>query len=447
MARNLFIRPEPLACEFLPTVKVDWVWFDEASEEAIGQGQCNFSELMDELSFTQKEQPEGEQLYKNVVVLLSSNQVCLKRLAINKSQRKHIKTALPFMVEEELAEDIGNLHFVHQLTADFVLMAAINHGRMDQLLSTAADCGIPVTEVIAESQLLSEFAADDFLILAESQRWWLKPPNQLATMLPACLVEEAVHSVVNDASEKSSDQTELPQLRTAQFAGDSDEAMWSRLKSHIADSGLNHKEESQSNSYLLLLTNQYARQEVSPLNLRSGQYRCELQRSNQKARWKPLIAAVLAGLVIHFSIMVGKGWVLEDKAEAYWQKNTALYLSVYQHDRQVKQAAKQAANALNIRRRMESRLKAEGGGTHTVGLLSLLSRTGKAINSLENHSLITRSLDFNVGSNRLTLEFTAGSLEEVDLLLASMKEQQLSAQLAGANQEDGAVSARMVLTL
>ena len=97
---------------------------------------------------------------RRVVVLLPNNDVVLTSVNVPSKNKKQLHQAVPYALEETLAEDIESLHFaIHQETAlASSQVAVINRGRLDLVISLFRKKGITPHFILP--QLLAQSCPD-----------------------------------------------------------------------------------------------------------------------------------------------------------------------------------------------------------------------------------------------------------------------------------------------
>jgi type II secretory pathway component PulL len=162
-------------------------------------------------------------------------------------------------------------------------------------------------------------------------------------------------------------------------------------------------------------------------------------------RWKPLALVASIWILLELGLKVGEGFYFHQKAVEYWGQSATLYLEVFPQDQQVLAAQTSAQGSINVKSRMESRLKSAGKKVGGEEFLPLLQQVSSISGSLPDVKLKPVSMDFNEISGKLVLELKAESLEGVDKLLAAVKSSGLNARLDSANQAKEGVNARMTI--
>ncbi|WP_252176321.1 type II secretion system protein GspL [Endozoicomonas sp. 4G] len=468
MKNILLIRIPPPVARVEPDTLVHWAAF-------AGNGQLSGDIHISELGQVKNDwvqfviqKPDNKELDEatleddmpdQVVVLLPGTLVIHKQLPINSGQRKHLSTALPFMIEEALADDIESMHLASYLhrKSDQVSVSAIPHEQMQSLLACLDEQGISAQQVMAELQFLQSVPRELSLLL-ENDCSVLSAPDQTSV----CLDYEALKFVLDHWEEKASEgilQTdEEPVAEDAEtlinarirfaeglvpLATDKKE----KVKQWLDENGWLVEEEPLTGTVFEYLAELYfsSIRSAGLVDLRHGAYQCPKRANRSMRRWKPLALVACIWLLLELGLKVGEGLLYQKKARDYWQDTAALYLEVFPQDQQVLEAQALSTGSINLKGRMESRLKNTGQKDSGEPFLPLLQQVSAVSSSFPDFKLKPVSMDFNEASGKLILELRAESLEGIDKLLASVKSSGLSARLDSANQEKTGVSARMTI--
>lgn len=394
-----------------------------------------------------------------VVLLLGGTLVLHRKMAINDGQRKHLNTALPFMIEEDLAENVDALHLANQLSKskENVVVSGIAHNQLQVLLKCLDEQGLGLHHALAEVQFIS--TEDDRLtIILENNSAIMKFPGQAATNIDY----DALHFILGqiNAVEGHDFTQTMIELNDAEPAITSVNLYYSegvftiadeqvaRVRSWLDEHGWLIEEHRMDESVFEYLSDLYflQRKSAQPLvDLRSGAYQCPRRANRQLRRWRPVALVASLWLMLEMGLMLGEGVTFHQQSSDYWDKSAELYLKIFPQDQQVKDALASEHRSINVKSRMESRLKTTGDKLANKPFLPLLQKISEISASLPELKIQPVSMNFNDTTGNLVLDLRAESLEAVDKLLAATKSSGLVARLDSANQEKNDVNARMTI--
>ena len=467
MKSILLIRIHPPSAVINDSTLTQWGIFSGHGEL---QGEVHVSELgnikRDYLAVRGIEaglnaQIEEDHIPDQVTVLLPGTLAFHRLLSINSGQRKHLNTALPYMLEEDLAEDVDTLHLASQLSSDKenVSVSGFSHKQFQTLLAVMDGQGLSIDNALAEAQLL-ETEAGQVLILMESQSANVLIPGQSANHLDYEALRFVLEGVNRSGSEDDIVQSpdlepDSPavtsiKLRFPEGAFSLDDDKFEQVRSWLAEQGWLVEEKGLNASVFEYFASLYFSRRKNfrsmLVDLRSGAYQCPRRAGRRLRKWKPLALVASLWLMLEIGLMVGEGVTFQHQAGQFWDQSAALYLEVFPQDQQVREALESEHRSINVKSRMESRLKTAGSQPGSKPFLPLLQKVSAVSASLPEAKIKPVSMDFNDTTGNLVLELRAESLESVDKLLAATKSAGLMAKLDSANQEKSGVNARMTIS-
>ncbi|AMO55819.1 hypothetical protein GZ77_08100 [Endozoicomonas montiporae] len=467
MKSILLIRIHPATAAISGSSLTQWGIFSGQGEL---QGDVHVSELgtvkrdylsVKGLETDQNALAEEDYLPDQVTLLLPGSLAFHRFLPINSGQRKHLNTALPYMLEEDLAEDVDTLHLASQLSSDKekVSVSGFSHKQFQALLDSLDEQGLSVDSTLAETQLL-ETEAGQVALLMESQSVTVRMPDQAANHLDydaLRFVLEGLNRSGNDGDIVQSPdlETEIPAITSIKvfypedsFAPGDDK--FEQVRSWLNEQGWLVEEEGLNTSvfehFVSLYFNRRKNIRSALVDLRTGAYQCPRRASRRLRKWKPMALIASLWLMLEMGLMVGEGVTFQHEAAQFWDKSASLYLEVFPQDQQVREALESEHRSVNVKSRMESRLKTAGTHPASKPFLPLLKKVSAVSASLPEARIKPVSMDFNDTTGNLVLELRAESLESVNKLLAATKSAGLMAKLDSANQEKNGVNARMTIS-
>lgn len=404
------------------------------------------------------EDPE-EQLPDEVILFVSGGLAVHKKLEINASQKKHLNTALPFMVEEELAQDIDSIHLA-SLTdrkTDSVQISAIAHQDMQQLLSLFEESQLLLDRIMVEGQFLESEKGFTTLLL-DDQSVTVVSPDFAATSLDYDAlsyvltnqadqpVEDSMVDVLLDGTDISHQSQIQMMFSEGSFAPASEKV--ENIRSWLDEQGWLVNEQVLEDTVFEYFACRYfkARRSGELIDLRQGAYQCPRKAGRQIRRWRPIVVVAACWFLLELGLSAGQALVYQRQADELWVQTMAEYLQIFPNDQQARNAQAQQQTSFSVQRVLENRLRTAGRKQTGEPFLPLLQKVSMVSENLDKEAKVEpQSMDFNDSSGQLVLEFQAGSLESVDQFLAALNNAGLSTKLDSANQVKTGVLARMTI--
>jgi general secretion pathway protein L len=323
--------------------------------------------------------------------------------------------AIPYALEENLAEDVEALHFaVGEVSETPVPVAVVRQGTLTGWLDTCTQAGLTPHAVIPEPLLLPyeenawSLLLDEAQAVVRSGRWdgFTTDRSELILLLRKALAE---------AGEQAPQTLRL----------------WGEFLPELADLGIEICREDGPAEPLAVFATGY--DPATTINLLQGPYSRQAQLGRWLRPWR--VAAVLAGvwLTLQLVAQLGEYWQLKQEQQRLLAAMEQLY----------KDTVPDARKIINPRVQMESRLRELHAGETGAGtaFLELLYQGGQPLQAVSGVTL--RSLRYK--ENQLDFDLESGSLEVFDQLKQRFGEQTgLDAQIRTTKRE-GKVESQITL--
>lgn len=381
---------------------IPWLVWSKQESEVIASGEIASFDGLAEL----KEKAAQRQ----VIALVPSVDCAIRQLPLPKKSRRQAITALPFMLEDELAQDIDAIHLScylqGQATGDVVY---VSHQKMAFWLEQLASAEIKASKLVPEALALPEPQENQWAFAQLDSGW---------------LIRQSQHQVLALDSDESlilwlKSQT-LDEIECVSYTPWPDEAQ--ALK------------EAELDLAELPLAAFIHGAMSSPCNLRVGQYKDKSKK--QSVAWRPwLKVASLAGisLVIYLTSLGLKIGELESQELGLKDDIVATYKIAFPHVKRLTDPKAQ----------MKQELKKIGGG-HGIenSLLGFLHDLRPAYQKAKGLKVQSMRFDSKRGEFRLTA--TAPSFQQFEQLKAAIHSD-YKAEFGALNQTSDEVSGTITI--
>jgi general secretion pathway protein L len=343
-----------------------------------------------------------------VILLLPASDVLLLAIDLPVKSNNQIKKALPFALEELMADEMETYHLVwHRQAKGQVYVAAINREKFKACLASFQEYGIKLDSVYSETLCLP-YQENSCSLLIEHQNAILRTGQWLGggievEMLPIVLDKIRLDnpSLASlecwSASEPTQCLSELP----------------FNLTHHTTDPSL-------------LLLESAVTKLTGELNLLTSDF---AQKNTQRVQWKKWLPALA---IICVTALLQTGLLLN----SYWQQKTELASLETQTLSLFKQTFPEVKRIVNIKVQADQQLidlrkQSTGSGS---SFMSLLYQTGQVLNV--NPGFEIRQLDYINDSLQVHLIApTISQVEQVKQQLESSNQLSVKIQSAEANQK------------
>jgi len=337
-------------------------------------------------------------------------QVRLLQLSVSPEEKKHLQQALPFLLEEQLAEDVEALHFsTCPLDKTTFGVALCRHAAMAAWQDLLAD--LPdLPQWLPEPLLLPwqpgewclVLAADAVIVRSGECEGYTVEPELLPLLLAAAAEDAPPRTLIAYGSDQQRDLALIPQ--TLQ-----DRVQW-----------------RQGNLCSALML---ARDE-QPLNLRQGSYAARLPLARWWQQWR--IAAGVLGLAV--TLQLAATWA---DYRALSKENLSLRAAVESSYRQAMPQGALVDAELQLRRQLDG-LRGGGGGG---GFVRLLEQAGAIMTQRPGTSIV--SINYSQRGGEMRLNIVARDFAAVEQLRAGLADAGLAAVMESSSAQGDSVRARI----
>ena len=373
---------------------VFWIVWSETEKEIIASG-----ELPDASALATLKERAGQ---RPVVTLVPSRDVSLKQVTLPPRAARKAISAIPYMLEDELSEDIDSLFFaLGSRHANRQNVAVVRREQMQLWQSMLDDAGLFSTTMIPDALAMpyhedgsSVMQLGDSLLVREDQ--WKVLEGEAGWII----------SALRFAAKKQPEPlplytySPLEQLATADFTVQS----------------------QQLDAPLEILATHYKQADI---NLLQGEFKQQKQQTQGLGKWRLAASLAIIALIL----------TLGDKGVTLYQlerQQIALETSIAEQFRQVFPNTRRIGDVRQIRSRINNEIaRLEQGGGDT-SLLVMLTRLADAFNQSQ---VVPQLLRFDAQRGELRIQASGRNF-------AALEQFKNAATAAGFNVDQGAINNR-----
>jgi general secretion pathway protein L len=361
---------------------------------------------------------------RRTLVFIPAAELLITEVRIPTKNRQRLLQAAPFSLENELTEDLSQLHFaIGNTTSDNTTpVLVIARQRLEHWLETLETAGIETLAIYAD--LLS--------LPFSNEAWSLYQDSQILNIRTAQGRGFSADAVNGEAVLRLAlDQSELPPERIDLYQSPdcTDPIDLSQLGDEYE---INTKRLATHGELTALLSDNL--QEKQQINLLQGEYQRIDKLTLQWKRWLP--AAVLAGVFITLSLLIS---IQEHRH--YQRQSVAL-------DKQIKatfqQAFPEVKRIVDPKAQMEQKLKSLRGGKNGsfMQFTTLFVPAASVIKSSPNTTL--ENISFRDG--KLDLQLIIKELQALESLKQAIEAKKLAVEIRSANATGNQVTSHLRIT-
>ncbi len=332
-------------------------------------------------------------------------------------------SAVGYMVEDQLAEDVEDLHFVCEpVQGDLCSVMAVASDKLAALKGQLERLGWPITAAIPEYRVLAGANnASSIWLDGERAHVWMGAGKGLSVSRPLVgVIAESLFVPEAAEAESAGNIEDSPAIRVFGDVTDLELATFEQLGS------VERNADAPETEFLSQVGTNV------PGNLLSGDFQITLA-TDAGPWWKKPAIAVAACFVLQLVFFVGAGTYYKIQAGRADEAARELFSEIFPGDRPGADLRRQVMGYLN---------QSSGGGGEFAGQLQQLSKvwqTGKS------GDLKLQSLRFDGNRGELVLQLRAANLGQLDSVVGKLSDGQYQAELLAANELEDGVSGRIRL--
>jgi general secretion pathway protein L len=380
------------------TQPVQWLVWSSLSEEVIASGLLAQASELPQLAQRLGQRP--------VVALVPACDVVLKTVLLPGKPTRQLLQALPFMLEEDQAEDIEQLLIVqgkalvegnqHQQQ-----VAVVRRSVLESWLSWLQNAGFSVQKMLPDALLLPDLPAQAVAIECGEQ-WLLRQGPWQVSCIDSSWWSEYLALLA------------LPSVLS-----------YSPWPEHI----LQPHQLAPAELPLALLARQLPAQSF---NLLQGDYAPKRPQNKHWQQWR--LSASLAGIcLLVYLLSVGlEAWQFQRQATIANAEAMSLYKSKYPNER-----------VFNLKQNVSRKLAASGGGDPNQSLVGLLSQVQPLL--AQQSGLVLDNLRFDGRKAELRFQATADSFQSFEQLKNALQQQGFQVDQGALSNINGKVQGTITL--
>ncbi len=378
-----------------------------------------------------------------VIGLVPAQAVFSSVVTIPAKQQKYLNQALPFVVEEQLAQDIEDVHIVTARSGkkDRIPVVVIEHAVMVRVMSCFSCFGFPIQAVFPDAALLplagntqytNTVLIDRSFVSFRNSDHFIKVRKHTISLYLERLFSDG-EFVDKDQSHSSTEhsikvylQSEQAEHETITIAG-------------IEQIAKDVSVETYSLGTIEFLAESFFHAPFAKFSLCQGPYRVRQNKNSLWQKWRGVAAVLFVWLVMQVALNIGKGVYYSQQAADLKSQSLALYQSVFPNDQRV--------TAENVSRFLKSKLIQSGKSEQNGGFLAYLSLAGQEFSrAIRKNEMKLKSLNYNAQRDQLSVELQVRSLEQLDALKTAISNRGLVVEIGSAVKEKDFVRGRLAIS-
>lgn len=363
---------------------IPWLVWSSVQQEVIASGEISGWEQLEQLS------SYAEQ--RSIFVLMSASDVVLSRVEIPAGANRKIESMLPYLIEDEVAQDVDDMHFsILKKTGNIVEVAGIDRDFLQSCIDELASLGMTVKRVIPD--VLTVPVQQGLAAVQLGKEWLIRKGDSQGI----CVDSEWLELFSQSDWVKEGDNflpltayTPLPELGLA------DGQDW-----HFTPSPL----------VMQLLTEQALQSKV---NMLTGSFRVKSSSMKYWRIWRKAAYAALVFLAVLIGYKLLETHRLEQQVQAYRAESERIFRVVFPEREKIPTVS-------YLKRLMNEELNALQGGSAQGSVLQWLTPLPATLRSIQGMEL--QSIKFDSSRGEVRLETTSKDFQSFEQARVKLAEQ------------------------
>ncbi len=423
MSETLFIRLGSQVHE-----RVHWLIWADNHNEIIASGELSNSDQLTEL--------HEKSLSREVFVFVPACDVALKSLSVPAKSQRAIRLAAPYMLEDELAQDVEELFFAYaNINNDDLnhncFVAAVAKSQLKLWLSWLKDADIICKKMLPDV-LAMPLVEQAYSAIALGEQILVRQGNW-----QGMTIDQSVWPIISKQWQQTDEQSENKSEVHSEGNGESNseetvnkDKLTVTINSYsnlplISDSlNINAQPEELP---LALLAQHSSKQ---PFNLLQGEYLVKETRSPVLKNWLWVAGIALFALCLNLGIKSSQLWQLNDQLAAIDEQIITTYKKAFPATKRVRVATIKS----QLKRKMAEVGSASGGDQFLV----MLTKLQTAFASVP--TLKPQSLKFDAKRQELRIQAIGNDYQDFEKFTEAVEKVELSVSQGAQNSQDDKIS-------
>ena len=428
MGETLFIRLGSQA-----ESRIHWLIKTNGQEEIIASGELPNAQALEQLT--------EKSASREVIAFVPVSDIAIKRLTVPGSSQRAIRLAAPYMLEDELAQDVEQLFFAYSdikndEQGNNCFLAALERQQLENWQQWLADAGIFCKVIIPDAMALPVDSQNSTAVMLGEQIL-----IRLGTWQVMSFETNAWPIVAKHLSSLSTHQNTNENVARADSEDDKadDKEGNSEVNRKIlAYSTLSQVPNELTVEYLpeelplALLASHHSRK----FNLLQGEFQVKEKRSAASVNWLWVAGVACLALVLNFTLKGAELYRLSHQQSVVEEQIIASYKSAFPQTKRVKVST--------VRSQLRQKLTEVGNSDNSAGFLPLLVKLEPALASVPE--IKPQTLKFDGKRQEVRMQTIAKDYQYFEKLKVALEKAGLTVNLGAQNNQGDQISGSFSIT-
>ncbi len=431
MAEKLYIRLGSNAKD-----AIHWLIFSDDQEGIIASGELAQASELNQLA--EKAQ------YREVIAFVPASDLSLKSLTVPSKSVKAMRLAVPYMLEDELAQDVESLFFAYSDlkiagSENNCFVAVVEHAQLELWLSWLTSAGLVCKKIVpdvlamplpSEKNTASVITLGEQILIRQGQWQGITIDSNTWSLISKSLVQNQLAENDKSDNDNPTDDADLPKNNVPEGYNLN---AYSPLPESPADMLINNMPEELP---LALLAATFNQNKADKFNLLQGEFKIKEQRSPAITSWSWVAGIAVFALLLNVGIKGAELMQLNNQQAQIEQQIITTYKKAFPKTKRVRVST--------IRSQLKQKLSEVGSGNADSGFLSMLTQLQPALSLVPE--IKPQTLKFDGKRNEIRMQAFASDYQYFDKLKIALEENKLTVSQGAQNNQGEQISGSFSIT-
>jgi general secretion pathway protein L len=420
MAEKLYIRLGSNANN-----AVHWLIFSDDQEGIIASGELPHANALDQLAEKAKQ--------REVITFVPASDISLKSLKVPSKSAKAMRLAVPYMLEDELAQDVEDLFFAYNdikiaNSEDNCFVAVVEHAQLELwkmwLDNASILCKRMIPDALAmplvdEARTGSAIALGEQILIRQGQWQGIT----IDTNTWPLISESLSNTYIEDTDDISKEGEEDNESESPNFSLNA----YSALPESNTDLIIQRMPEELPLALLAAAVNSGS---AGKFNLLQGEFKSKEQRSPALTSWFWAAGIATFALLLNVGIKGAELMQLNGQQAQLEKQIISTYKKAFPKTKRVRIST--------LRSQLKQKLKEVGGSSGESSFLTILTQVQPALSLVQD--IKPQTLKFDGKRNEIRMQALASDYQYFDQFKIALEESGLTVSIGAQNNQGEQIS-------
>ena len=373
-----------------------------------------------------------------ITLLVSGANTFAAEVNIPSKQTRHIAQALPYMIEDQIAQDVSLFHLITGERGDSGALPVV--GISKQLIEGSQalfkQFSLPLDSILPDMLCLPQ-REDEWSLLFDGRHLLIKRSD----MAGLAIEMDAAPVVLASVIDHWQDHPKVLRVLFCQEHLNENLQNWikTQISGQVADAEFDVEyDEVNSNDFQLVCDHVHSHfgAKKPKFDFLQGRYANSGRRKPSAFNWKPLAAMFALFVISYTAFLYTQAWKMNQEAALLDQETKKLYKQLFPRDKRI----------VNVKRQMQQHIndfESTGEGQSFMSLLALAGEQIYGVNRVDNEAISPRRVSYDAGQGDLRLDLLVKDFSKLEDFKTKLQQAELAVETASAARDKDRVKARL----